>query len=47
LAWSFFDSAHNEFRILDVVSPGEGEFAGAFVVTPLELAEPVAEFGAG
>ena len=41
----FFNSDHNEFRILDIASDlGGEEFAGAFIVTPVELAEPVPEF---
>jgi hypothetical protein len=37
----FFNSDHNVFRIPHIVPDlGDGEFAGAFVVVPLELAEP-------
>ena len=38
----FFDSAHNEFRILNIVTDealGDGDFSGAFVVTPTALSE--------
>ena len=37
----FFNSDHNEFRILDIATDlGDGGFTGAFMVTPVELAEP-------
>jgi hypothetical protein len=39
----FFNRDHNEFRILDIVHSealGGDEFSGAFIVTPVELAEP-------
>lgn len=40
-----FNNDHNEFRILDIVTDlGEGEFSGAFIVTPLERAAPIAGF---
>ncbi len=36
----FFNRDHNEFRILSIVPDlGDGEFAGAFVVTPTALCE--------
>ena len=37
----FYNRDHVEFRILDIVHQlGDGEFNGAFVDTPVELAEP-------
>ena len=37
---AFVNKDHNVFRILDIVSDlGDGEFAGAFLVVPIELAE--------
>ena len=39
----FFNRDHHEFRILNILSDealGSDEFTGAFVVVPLELAEP-------
>ena len=41
IGMTFISGDHTTFRILNIVPElGEGEFNGAFVVAPVELAEP-------